>query len=948
MPIKKAMQHRPSVPRPAEEGALAAAVSLPAYREVERPEELADPDAVARNLHATDWAFTEDDTSYLAHDVHPYPAKFIPQIPGHLIARLSLRGEVVFDPFGGSGTTALEAVRLGRRAISVDANPVGLLAGRVKTSHLSRAAQCDIHAIRSSLLAQLEQLPDDSSALVREFADYVPNIPNRSKWFPDTSCGELAFIRSAICRLDTESARDVALLAMSRIVVRVSFQDSETRYASKPRELPRGETIRLFLKALEAVVRDAGETASDIRYGVAEFIEADTRNLDAQISNESVDLVVTSPPYGNANDYHLYHRFRLFWLGADPRKFGRIEVGSHLRHQRESTGYEHYREEMRQCFVHIARALRPGRYAAIVIGDSVYRARTFRGCETIALIGREVGLAEITTIRRPIHRTKRSFVAPGQRAITESIVILRKPPRRCMVSLFSPPYTLWDYEVALRHRETESLAHAVPRPGREALQVDVDCMVAPHLKRVAFSHQLQANGGTAEPTWQAILENGLARSESAKKDPKYVTHGLHTYKGKFYPQLAKALINITGTRPGARILDPFCGSGTTLLESYLNGMSASGCDLNPLAAKIARAKVGVLDLDPVLVTDAAETLLEKLKSAPVRLPAGMDQFHVTARDEIRRWFPDRVVHKLNWLLRCVRSVSAATLRDFFEVVVSSIIREVSDQEPTDLRVRRRKAPIEDADVLGLFQSSLDTQVRRLERFWSIRGYCPHRFFKAHVDYADSRQWHSFRQIGVDESSVDLVLTSPPYATALPYIDTDRLSLLVLFGLNAPARRPLEESLTGSREIKRSDRLRLEEELLTKAADRLPVGVTAFIRKLHDRMRRSDAGFRRQNMPALLLRFFDDMRHVFANVQRAMKPGSRAMVVMGDNVTSIGAETVRIPTTEFVASIGEGIGLRLGETMPITVTTENFVHIRHAIKQNVVLCFEKPQRSSDRR
>src|SRR5690606_32374291 len=70
---------------------------------------------------------------------------------------------------------------------------------------------------------------------------------------------------------------------------------------------------------------------------------------NAPISKNSVSLIVTSPPYPNAYDYHLYHRFRLFWLGYDPRMLAKVEVGSHLRHQKEATGFDQYVEEMTLC-----------------------------------------------------------------------------------------------------------------------------------------------------------------------------------------------------------------------------------------------------------------------------------------------------------------------------------------------------------------------------------------------------------------------------------------------------------------------------------------------------------------------------------------------------------------------------------------------------------------------
>src|ERR1700751_2131783 len=92
---------------------LVNGAKIPAY--TEEPLFLEEPISVAERLRRIDWAFRLDDTGFLTHDIHPYPAKFIPQVPGTLIATLSARGELIFDPFGGSGTTALEAIRLGRR-----------------------------------------------------------------------------------------------------------------------------------------------------------------------------------------------------------------------------------------------------------------------------------------------------------------------------------------------------------------------------------------------------------------------------------------------------------------------------------------------------------------------------------------------------------------------------------------------------------------------------------------------------------------------------------------------------------------------------------------------------------------------------------------------------------------------------------------------------------------
>lgn len=922
-----------------------ATAAAPAYDEIISGEELRDAAAIADRLREVDWAFTADDTSYLTHDIHPYPAKFIPQIPGHLIARLSLRGELVFDPFGGSGTTALEAVRMGRRALSVDANPLATLIGQVKTSRIDKAAIADLHAIRTSLLAHSMILPKDAASTLQKYSAFVPDIPNREKWFPASSCGELALIRSCIANMESEHAKRVALLALSRVVLKVSFQDSETRYASRPREIPVGEALSRFLAELDEVVSRVVKTSPDLRYGVVQFATADARDLSAsEFHDESVDLVVTSPPYGNAFDYHLYHRFRLLWLGHDPRALADIEIGSHLRHQRSDTGFDSYLADIKPCLQSVARLLRAGRYAAFVVGDPRYDGKTYRGAESVADVASGVGLSTVCIIERPIHRTKRSMVIAGRRASQEKILVLRKQPATRSWSLEPPPYKLWPYEACLRQRETVALLGAKPAQARRGaeLSVTVDPYLALRARRLTFSHAVRDGKGFRERTWQSILENGLAGVQSARKDPKYATHGLHAYKGKFYPQLAKGLINLASLPPGSVVLDPFCGSGTTLLECYLNGLKPFGCDMHPLAAKIAAAKVGILEVSPAVVSEAVSALMAKMDVAVTALPDETDQFAEGAVEEIRRWFAEPVVRKLNWLLRAIRSVSAGVVRDFLEVVLSSIVREISQQDPSDLRIRRRKEPLSDADVLGQFRDALSTQYARIEKFWMIRGYCPYKFYPGVVREGDSRDPDTFARLGLATGSVDFVLTSPPYATALPYIDTDRLSLLLLFGMDSSQRRPLEEGLTGSREIRPSHRRVLEDEL--EGGVDLPRDIGSFLGELYERNSRDGVGFRRRNMPSLLLRFFRDMQAILKQCAHLMRPGAEAMIVVGDSRTVVDGEDWVIPTTRFIEMLGKEAGLESVERIPITVTTDNHKHVRNAITENAVIRLKCPPRA----
>lgn len=914
------------------------APAAPVYPEL--PLHAGEAEPALTYLKGLDWGFTDDDTRFLGHDLHPYPAKFIPQLPGTLISLLSSRGELVFDPFGGSGTTALEAIRLGRRAVSVDANPVAALIGRVKTARVSLDVTAKLHLLHGALRALLESLPSDSAQLVKSYGAHAPKIANREKWFADSAFGELAHIRYRISQLDNETAQDIAILALSRTVLSASFQDSETRYKSVPRDVPVGETTKRYVKEFESVMKSVARNAAATRYGVSKFLTGDMRHLSAQdVPDGSVDLVVTSPPYGNATDYHLYHRFRLLWLGYDPIALGKVEIGSHLKHQRESSGFESYFTDMRQALDGINRVLKNGRYAALVIGDSVYGGETYATADLLAEKASEHGFDTTCVIERPVHKTKRSFTPAGRRAATESLLILRKARSKTTITLEGPPYKPWPYEQELRKRETGEVKRRTAALDENSVQKAADVADLLRCRSLVFTHQIHYPGGHKEPTWQAILENGMAANPSARKDPKYATHGIHAYKGKFYPQLAKGLINLMSLAHGAKLLDPFCGSGTTLLEGQLNGYATYGCDLNPLAAQIARAKTAILEVNPDLLTEVVSVIFDAVEAAPANLPINLDQFKPDCLEEIGRWFAPPVARKLNWLLKVIRSGSTGAVQDFLEVVLSSVIRDVSQQEPTDLRIRYRKELLDDADVLGLFRSQLALQFGRIEKFWKVRGYAPNPFIRAHVVAGDNRLHATYDALGLADGSVDLVLTSPPYAMALPYIDTDRLSLLTLLGLAGNDRRPLEQSLIGSRELTVTNKRRLEAGL-TEDSD-LPLVCLKFVRTLQKAIKASpDSGFRKQNMPALVHRFLKDMDAVFAQLYRLCKSGAVAMVVIGDSKMTIDGVDVRIPSTDLAEAIAIARGFVRVERIDISVTTENLVHLKNAITENVVLRLRK--------
>ena len=94
------------------------------------------------------------------------------------------------------------------------------------------------------------------------------------------------------------------------------------------------------------------------------------------------------------------------------------------------------------------------------------------------------------------------------------------------------------------------------------------------------------------------------------------------------------------------------------------------------------------------------------------------------------------------------------------------------------------------------------------------------------------------------------------------------------------------------------------------------------------------------MAALLWRYFCDVKDTLQEVCRVLRPGARAFYVVGDSRTKAGGTWVTIETTNNIAYIGEGLGLREAYRINIEVTKENLRHVKNTITKNQIIVFEK--------
>ena len=383
-------------------------------------------------LRALDWDFTDAKTDYLTHGLHPYPAKFIPQIPNALIQELSSVGDVVGDIFCGSGTTLVEALLLKRHAVGIDANPLACLISTAKTTRVTDedAEALQELAVRAGAMAEQIGSADGQRSLFSPGdlfgARMIPDSDAIRFWFEPVVAKELGQIRAWASELPTDRARVVADAAFSAIVVTVSRQDSDTRYVRRKKPVRPGDALGRFSRCLTNAAHATTELTALIEPRLRRSVHH-ANVLDAP-PVEPLDLVVCSPPYPNAYSYHLYHMTRMVWLEMDQPAFKAVEIGSHRKYSRKGPSAATsatFAEEMSRIFGWLRNQLRRDGYACFVVGDSTIRGRRFNNADAISKAAAEHGFVEEARMLRRLLDTRKAFNPSIGKVKREHIVLLR-------------------------------------------------------------------------------------------------------------------------------------------------------------------------------------------------------------------------------------------------------------------------------------------------------------------------------------------------------------------------------------------------------------------------------------------------------------------------------------------------------------------------------------------
>ena len=348
-----------------------------------------------KKLQDINWDFSDYNSTRYPYDLNSipwYPATFVPPIPKFLIASLTNPGDIVFDPFGGSGTTTIEALKQNRRSIYNDLNPFASDIIRSLIAAIGYANEKHQY-----LDKKLESKRIDSFALTAEEVDnFIKNNGiNRDvyDWYQDETLKELIGIINLIENDCPEGfgyfVTHIRRLAFSSILKSASSQPGHFTYITdncKPTKKTYRNAINMFLEKEEQICLAAEDfliqfyltnPQADIKDLIEKTIinNGDARNLE-WIKDNSVDLVLTSPPYLCSQDYIKTMRLtNLFFPNNEAfDSVCKKEIGARSsRRGKSDVVVPSFYNDMKVVFSNINRVLKPNGYFCLVIGQGKAR-----------------------------------------------------------------------------------------------------------------------------------------------------------------------------------------------------------------------------------------------------------------------------------------------------------------------------------------------------------------------------------------------------------------------------------------------------------------------------------------------------------------------------------------------------------------------------------------------
>jgi tRNA G10 N-methylase Trm11 len=371
-----------------------------------------------------------------------------------------------------------------------------------------------------------------------------------------------------------------------------------------------------------------------------------------------------------------------------------------------------------------------------------------------------------------------------------------------------------------------------------------------------------------------------------------LTHCYHDYPARMIPQIAGKLLDTFATNKDSVLFDPYCGTGTSLVEGFIRGFNVIGTDLNPLARLIAKTKTSTPDLKKLekeIVRLNKQAVTTCAYGQGSNVSTACDSGRVSLVTEIKGitkldfWFKKEVIEKLFALKNFIEEIEDDAIQSFFKVAFSETVRESSNTRNSEFKLYRY-APEQlekfSPDVFGIIASKLERNRVGLKKFLEIVSKLKSR---PSSNVFDFNTVVDIPKNIIAPKSVDIVITSPPYGdshTTVAYGQYSRLSAAWL-DLHEPDK--IDKKLMGSFVSK--ERRTFECDELNKALMQ--------IQKEHPKRALEVAAF------------YDDLRKSISHIAPTVKSKGYACYVVGNRKV----KGIVLPTDLAVQSFFESQGFK---------------------------------------
>lgn len=372
------------------------------------------------------------------------------------------------------------------------------------------------------------------------------------------------------------------------------------------------------------------------------------------------------------------------------------------------------------------------------------------------------------------------------------------------------------------------------------------------------------------------------------------THGFHKYPAKFIPQIPQWAINkYLKNKKDKLILEPFCGSGTTLVESALSGNYSIGIDIDPLSALISKAKTTKINVEKLI--EVVNWLKENINTTPKELFTPDCQ-------TLEHWFTKKNINKLSVIRTLIDRVidnfgngkEIKDIQDLLIICFSSIIRRVSnaDNESQKTYVSHTKIK-QPEEVFTLFFSQLDYFVERIAEFSLNPNIKP-------SDIVVSSSASSLKKL-LKGRKADLAITSPPYIKAIDYIYNQMAELFWIGDLFQMQTQNLQNEkkaqYIGNKQI-------LKKEFINYSPFTSKMSIELLDNKLQ-KVFESDTKNGHKHA-YITYKYFVEMEKHFAEISNCLKQKAHYVMVVGNSKVS----NVHFETADFLVIIAQRNGFKL--------------------------------------